>query len=130
MSYDFCCWRQTSDGCDSQAIYESLCEDGEPDGLTWIPISEIRYRFTDAFQSISDEGTELNEEGFQVVWAIGSKPQHTLGVFLHCSWSFPKDPEAIEALLGAVSALNCMLYDPQQSKLYEAPEMWCDDDDE
>ncbi len=55
MSYDLHCWRPTSEESDSpQAIYNCLCEDGEPEGLAWLPVREIKERFTEAFPTMED----------------------------------------------------------------------------
>jgi hypothetical protein len=61
MGYDLCYWRFASDDDETSPseIYQSLCEDGEVDGLVWLPVSEIKRGFQQAFPTIEDFGTEL-----------------------------------------------------------------------
>jgi hypothetical protein len=121
MSYDLCYWCVGSDDDERSPgeIYEGLCEDGEVDGLVWLSVSEIKARFQEAFPTIEDFGTELNWEGeatsFQVSWPIGSTPQHTLGLIVHCSWSIAENPDVIDSITRVAATFGCGLYDPQSN---------------
>jgi hypothetical protein len=134
MSYDVCCWRcQGELPAAPESLYERLRgEEEEVEGLDWISVAAIKARFQQAFPAMEDYGTELNLESrvanLQVGWPVGSKPQHTLAILVDCSWSLVEDSDGAEEmreeLAQVVADLGCMLYDPQQSKLYEEPEYW------
>ena len=129
MSYDLCCWRPAGDSlAASQSIYEKLVEEQEVDGLSWISVAAITARFQQALPAIEVYSTELIWEGkdgsIQVSWPIGSKPQHTLGIFLNTSWGLLEDGEIVQPLLEALSDLQCVVYDPQQEMLFEEPRLW------
>ena len=118
MSWDLAFWKPAgSVPGDPVEVYHALIEDGEPDGLSWLPVSEVKDRFRSAFVGIADDGTELDWEGagsyFQVSWSVGFKPQHTLGVFVSCGWSLLERPEVIEQLRAVGVGLGCGVFDPQ-----------------
>lgn len=89
---------------------------GEPDALSWLPVDAVKFTFRTAFPDIVDDGTELNWAGagsyFQVTWPTGSRPRHTLGVFVSCGWSLLDRPEVIERLRAVGRALGCGAFDP------------------
>jgi hypothetical protein len=118
VSWDLAFWKPRGpSGEEPDAVYEALAEDGEPEGLTWLSVDEVKAGFRAAFPDIADDGTELNWEGagsyFQVTWPVGSKPRSTLGVFVSCGWSLLDEPVVIERLRSVGRALGCGVFDPQ-----------------
>lgn len=121
MSWDLAFWKPGGYFDEEPAaVYELLAEDGEPEGLAWLPVDEVKAGFRAAFPDITDGGTELNWQGagsyFQVSWPVGSRPRHTLGVFISCGWSLVDQPAVIERLLAVGQALGCGVFDPQSGE--------------
>ncbi len=72
------------------------------------------------FRDISDDCSELNWEGagsyFEVAWPVGSKPAHTLGVFVSCGWKLLHQPAVIERVRAMTLGLRCGVFDPQSGE--------------
>jgi hypothetical protein len=118
VSWDLAFWRPAGPAPGGPAaVYAALIEDGEPDGVAWLPVSEVQAAFRAAFPGIADNGTGLDWEGagsyFQVSWRVGSEPRHTLGVFVSCGWSLLDQPEVIERVRAVGLGLGCGVFDPQ-----------------
>ena len=118
MSWDLAFWKPGGpSGEEPAAVYEALAEDGEPEGLAWLPVDAVKAAFRAAFPDVQDGWTELNWEGagsyFQVTWPTGSRPRHTLGVFVSCGWSLLDQSAVIDRLRSVGRALGCGVFDPQ-----------------
>lgn len=118
MSYDLCFWRSwPDDESEPTVIYESLAEDSEPYGLVWLPVDAIKAQFLKVFPDIVVESTEMNWEGagsyFQIHWAIGSKPGHTLGIHISCGHNLLDSPQTMRQLMSVARQLGCGVYNPQ-----------------
>jgi hypothetical protein len=121
MSWDLAFWNPIGGATkDPEAVHAALAEDGEPQGLAWLPVTQVKDAFRAAFPDIADDGTELNWEGagsyFQVTWPVGSKPRHTLGVFVSCGWDLASQPAMIERVRSVSTALGCGVFDPQSGE--------------
>jgi hypothetical protein len=118
VSWDLAFWKPNGSSLEQPGtVYESLLEDDEPEGVDWLSVDRVKAGFRAAFPEITDELSELNWEGagsyFQVSWAIGSKPGHTLGVFVTCGGSLLGQPAVIERVRAVGSSLGCGVFDPQ-----------------
>ena len=118
MSWDLAFWKPNGPSPEQPGtVYESLLEDDEPDGVTWLSVDQVKAEFRAAFPEITDDCSELTWEGagsyFQVSWAVGSKPGHTLGVFVTCGWSLLDQPTVIERVRAVGHCLGCGVFDPQ-----------------
>jgi hypothetical protein len=121
MSWDLAFWKPRSpSGQKLEAVYDALAENSEAEGLAWLSVDEIKAGFRAAFPEIVDDSTELNWEGagsyFQVTWPVGSKPHHTLAVFVSCGWGLLDHPPVIERLRSVGRALGCGVFDPQSDE--------------
>jgi hypothetical protein len=120
VSWDLAFWKPQASSEQPEAIYEALAEGGEPQGLAWLAVDTVKGDFQARFPDITDDGTELNWEGagsyFQVTWLVGSKPRHTLGVFVSCGWNLLEQPAVIERLRSVGSGLGCRVFDPQEGE--------------
>ena len=126
MSYDLYFWKPQRDlGESPRSVWDRLCDEEEIDieGLTWLSVSELKAHFAKAFPKIEDYGTQLNWEdekgSFQVDWIVGSKPQHTLGFFINCSWALLKHPDILDCIIQVAIEMECGMYDPQEDKWRE-----------
>ncbi len=119
MSWDLAFWKGSSPE-QPVAVYHALIEEGEPKGLAWLSVDEVKAGFRASFAHIDDDGTELNWQGagsyFQVTWPTGSEPRHTLGVFISCGWSLLDQPAIIERVRAVGLGLGCGVFDPQSGE--------------
>jgi hypothetical protein len=119
VSWDLAFWKSITPE-HPVAVYHALIDQGEPKGLAWLPVDEVKAGFRAFFPNIADDGTELNWEGsgsyFQVTWPVGSKSRHTLGVFVSCGWSLLDQPEVVQQVRAVGLGLGCGVFDPQSGE--------------
>jgi hypothetical protein len=127
MSYNLYFWRETVAQYEApDAVCARLCGDEEPEGIAWLSVAQIKARFADVFPEIEDSGTELAWEGarsyFQVSWPVGSKPGHTLAVFVQCGYTLLQSPQTMNRIIDVARDLGCALYDPHTAQRYPQPD--------
>ena len=118
MSYDLCFWRAWPGAeTEPKIICDALANEDEPFGLEWLQVDAVKEQFRRLFPDIEDSGNELTWEGsgsyFQVSWPIGSKPRHTLGVFVECGFSLLDHPAVTRQIMSVARELGCGVYNPQ-----------------
>jgi hypothetical protein len=121
MSWDLAFWKPERPGTEvAMETYTRLAEEEEPDGLAWLSAEDVKAQFRAQFPETTDDGTELNWEGsgsyFQVNWPVGSRPRHTLAVFVSCGWSLLERPEVIDRIRTVGGKLGCGVFDPQSEE--------------
>ena len=123
MSYDLWFWRQTQPSDFSlDEICDQLCEDKLIDGISLLPIGDIKAAFRAEFPEIEDELTSMTWEGndsyFQVSW-----PVYATYVSVSCGYKLLDNPEPLNRLIDLMASFGCALYDPQNGERYTQPNL-------
>ena len=114
MSYNLSFWKYKENSyLDNHKVYETLCDEGNIEGLENVPVDEIREKIAKAFSDwnkVDENSFENSNKGaFQITTTSQS-------VMIDC---YGMDGEDMNKFIDILFEYGCPLYDPQVGERYD-----------
>ena len=114
MSYNLSFWKYKENSyLDNHKVYETLCDEGNIEGLENVPVDEIREKIAKAFSDwnkVDENSFENSNKGAFQITTISQS------VMIDC---YGMDGEDMNKFIDILFEYGCPLYDPQVGERYD-----------